>query len=228
MKRDSSVLAPVPDADTLPGSGLSDDPPWPTSTSSQEVRTESAPVSRETSSEAPQPIVPVQDPGAAVVVAPTDQPAMPGGEAPSEGGKRARGRPRKVIDEGMSPEQRAALSSVTPAPPRPIPKATPAKRMVDYTSLGNVAANLWFNIGVMILGKEWEPDAGAGEPAIVAGAFKDYFQSKNISEIDPTVSLCLVLGSYTLARLNKPTIQSRIKGAFTWVRDRVKNLRTRS
>jgi len=183
---------------------------------------------------------PTPAPAPEATPAPAPAPEAPEGadDAGAEGidpeapyGRKADGTPRaKPGRKSAGAAQRERLESVTPAPPRvdkpraiapPAPVAPPPSIPVDYTGLGRTAANLWFNVGQIPFGEDWAPNTEAKEHEIVAGAFRDYFKAKNVSEIDPTVSLCLVLGSYTLARVTKPTIKSRIAGAWVWLKSKV-------
>jgi hypothetical protein len=113
----------------------------------------------------------------------------------------------------------ARLNGVTPAPPKPAPIPTPqivAQKIVDYETLGQTAANLWFNVGHLALGDDWIPAQNEVMP--VKNAFRDYFKTTNITEIPPAWNLALVLGGYTLARLQKPTVKSRFNLALAWVK----------
>jgi hypothetical protein len=92
---------------------------------------------------------------------------------------------------------------------------------VDHQALGEQAANLWFGVGGLIFGQDWAPDEKAGEPAMVAGAFRDYFRSKGVVEIPASWGLWLVLGSYTAARITRPTVRQRIGGIGTWLKQKV-------
>lgn len=135
---------------------------------------------------------------------------------PIEPVKRGRGRPRK--DEAIQ-----RLNSVNPAPPKPAPierPVTSVNPMVNYDQLGMIAANLWFNVGHLTLGDDWVPDDS--EVPLVKNAFRDYFQAAGITSISPGLQLGLVLGSYTLSRVQKPTIKSRIFGAFEWLKNKIK------
>jgi hypothetical protein len=179
------------------------------------------------STPAPAPLV---DAGPAPAPESPAEPAAEGEDPEAPYGRKADGTPRaKPGRKSAGAAQRERLESVTPAPPRvdrprtiapPAPVAAPPAIPVDYTGLGRTAANLWFNVGQIPFGEDWAPNVEAKEHEIVAGAFRDYFKAKNVSEIDPTVGLCLVLGSYTLARVTKPTIKQRIAGAWAWARSK--------
>jgi hypothetical protein len=129
---------------------------------------------------------------------------------------RKRGRPSKA-------DIAARLNGVTPPPPKPAPVLAPqiaAQKLVDYETLGQTAANLWFNVGHLALGDDWIPAPQEIMP--VKNAFRDYFKTTNISEIPPAWNLVLVLGGYTLARLQKPTVKSRFNLALTWIKGKLR------
>lgn len=169
---------------------------------------------------APQPVqVPIEgvEPASATVQTDTDP------EAPY--GRKADGTPRAKPGRKGAGEPSPRLEGVTPAPPRP-PKPAPAPPAVqsplpiNYTELGRTAANIWFNVGQLPFGEDWAPNTQEGEHEIVAGAFRDYFKAKNVTEIDPTIGLCLVLGGYALKRAAKPTARDKIKGAWLWLKSK--------
>lgn len=133
--------------------------------------------------------------------------------------KRKRGRPRKDEARPVDP------LSVTPNPrPRQSvpPIAQPSAIAVDYDALGKMAANAWFGAGVVIFGREWEPNMSDGEHVAVKDAFRDYFQAKQIQRIDPGVQLAIVLGSYSLVRVQRPTIKDRLAKAWAWTKNRLR------
>ena len=118
------------------------------------------------------------------------------------------------------------LDSVTPAPPRKNASSTmpnAAAIAIDYRSLANTATGLWFGVPQMLFGEDWKPEP-AEEP-VVAKAFHDYLKAKNIVDIDPTLALCLVLGSYTIARVNKPTVKSRLQSMFGWMKAKTSGIK---
>jgi hypothetical protein len=132
---------------------------------------------------------------------------------------------RKKSTNLLGEAQRDLLSSVTPKARREQQQKTinePAPIPVDYQALGELAANLWFNVGQMVLGEDWAPSVENKEPQAVAGAFKDYFKSKQITQIDPGLQLVIVLGAYTLQRVNKPTVKQKFTGAFEWIKSKIK------
>lgn len=163
--------------------------------------------------------------------APAPEPQdAPEGDPEAPYGRKADGTPRakpgrksataQTDEEGAV--RRAKLESVTPAPPR-TPKAPSMAPIVpvDYKALGQVAANLWFNVGQLPFGPEWAPDIAEGEHEIVAGAFRDYFKAKNVTQIDPTVGLVIVLGGYALKRAARPTIKEKISAGWTWLKSKM-------
>lgn len=127
--------------------------------------------------------------------------------------KRGRGRPRKDVAQ--------KINTVTQATPRPdvvTPVPVAPLVIVDYASMGQQAANLWFNSGVLIFGQDWEP--APSDPPVIAGAFRDYFKSINATAIPPAWGLAMALIAYAGARLTKPTVKSRIIGAWLWIKEK--------
>lgn len=144
-------------------------------------------------------------------------------------GRKADGTPRakpgrKGGGDGKRDAQRSRLNSVSqagPRPPSPPPINTPAVISADYEQLGKTAATLFFGCGEMVFGNDWAPTS-ADEAHSVAFAFRDYFKAKQIEQIDPTVGLMLILGSYTAVRITKPTVKSRLMGAFSWLKSNLR------
>lgn len=104
-------------------------------------------------------------------------------------------------------------------PTRPV-IPSPQAIATDYRVMGETAANVWFNVGEMAFGEDWQPEPK--EPEMIASAFKDYFQAKEIKAIDPTIVLFIALGGYTVKRLNKPTMKSRVAGIGQWLKSKIK------
>lgn len=173
------------------------------------------------------PIVPTQD-----EVDPPIDTAAPV-EAPygfNKDGTPAKKRGRKALTGADQTPLFERLDSVTQAPPltrgksaekatRPV-IPTPQAIATDYKAMGETAANVWFNVGTMAFGEDWVPDST--EPQMIAGAFRDYFQAKEIKVIDPTIVLLIALGGYTVKRLNKPTMKSRVAGIAQWLKSKIK------
>lgn len=141
-------------------------------------------------------------------------------------GTPAKKRGRKPKDEADgTADAFARLSSVRPAGPRPVPIPgqipAPAAIPTDYKALGDTAANLWFNVGQIPFGDDWAPNTDIGEHLIISKGFRDYFQAKGVTQLDPTLSLCLVLGSYTLSRINKPTIKDKVSRGWFWLKSKM-------
>lgn len=130
--------------------------------------------------------------------------------------KRGRGRPRK-----QRPDDR--LNSVTHAPdpkPKPVAPTLIVNKEVNYSAMGEVAANVWFNVGEMVAGPDWAPVAN--ETALISGAFKNYFQSAGIKDLPPGWVLGITLLTYSAARLTKPTVKDRFSGAILWLKTKIK------
>lgn len=130
-----------------------------------------------------------------------------------------RGRPPK-----SDTDQRERLASVTPKPVRPQPTVAPVAMLADYNALGEQAANLWFGVGCVLLGDDWQPDTEQGEHVAVSGAFRDYFKASGVVQIPPSWGLVLVLGAYTAKRVSRPTVRSKISGVWTWVKSKTGNV----
>lgn len=90
----------------------------------------------------------------------------------------------------------------------------------DYVAMGQLAANLWFNAGEIMLGEDWQPDPN--EPALIAGAFRNYFQAKEIKVMSPDLVLLTTLGMYAMARMRKPTVKSRIARGIEWLKSKTR------
>jgi len=115
------------------------------------------------------------------------------------------------------------LDSVTQSTPRPRPgPSNPpiAAIVTDYRAVGQMAANLWFNVPQTIFGEDWSPEPN--EIPLVAKGFTDYFQAKGISQISPELSLGLILLGYTAGKLNKPTVKSRFSKVAEWIKSKIR------
>ena len=115
------------------------------------------------------------------------------------------------------------LDSVTQstARPRPVPSNPPIAPIVaDYRAVGQMAANLWFNVPQTIFGEDWSPEPN--EIPLVAKGFTDYFQAKGISQISPELSLGLILLGYTAGKLTKPTVKSRFSKVAEWIKSKIR------
>lgn len=128
---------------------------------------------------------------------------------------RKRGRPSKA-------ELAARLNGVTRPPPAPSKMPQPVVPMIatiDYDAMALLAASMFFGGGELLLGEDWAPTEG--EPRLIKDAFKAYFVSIKATEIPPSMGLCFALGIYTVNRVNKPTIKSKIYGAYSWLKSKL-------
>lgn len=91
---------------------------------------------------------------------------------------------------------------------------------LDYRPIASFATGLWFGIPQMFFGDDWKPES-ADEP-IIAKAFYDYFKAKGIAEVSPELGLVLALSSYTIVRVNKPTVKSRLSSWFAWAKSKAR------
>ena len=122
-------------------------------------------------------------------------------------------------------KQHARLKSVSPGKgkrPSQIPIAPTALAVVNYQAMGETVAGLFFNVGVMALGEDWEPDTKEGEHLAVAGAFRDYFKSIQAKDLPPGFALVAVLAIYSLKRVGKPTVKSRLQKIGLWFKDNMR------
>ena len=138
-----------------------------------------------------------------------------------------RGR-KKPGEEGYNGDLFDRLDSVTQTTERSQSRpamVTPQAIAANYRQLGETAANLWFNVPQILLGEDWKPEPA--EVPMVAKGFQDYFKAKGVTELDPTLSLALILGTYTLARVNKPSVQTRLQSLMTWAKGKTSWLKRR-
>lgn len=144
-------------------------------------------------------------------------------------GRKKDGTPAKRRGAKPKAEQAERLNSVTPAPAlpqgnfgvRPPQKAMPVLAAVatDYQAMGHTAANLWFNVGEMLFGEDWRPTEPEVRP--IGVAFTDYFRAKEVKQFDPGIILLIALGSYSIARANKPTVRSKLAGLTQWLKNKI-------
>jgi hypothetical protein len=138
-----------------------------------------------------------------------------------------RGRPRKSEAAAQeTAKQRAKLRSVTQSTHKAKAKFSAAPTItpltvVNYQAMGETAAGLWFSVGTMAVGPEWQPDVAEGEPQAVAGAFRDYFKAINMRDLPPAFALCVVLTVYTMKRVNKPTVRGKLQLLGAWVKGKI-------
>jgi hypothetical protein len=181
-------------------------------------------------------IVPDNGGSAAPLDPPADPPADDAPEYDHEApwGRKADGTPRRkpgrrgAGETGPDPATVDRLNSVGSPPPRrpPPPRTenqphTPPPIVVDYDNLGKIAATVFFNGGVAIFGKDWEPSFENKEPEQIASAFSKYFESVQMVDISPGWALAITLGMYGVRRMDKPTIRDRLKGAIIWAKSRM-------
>ncbi len=139
-----------------------------------------------------------------------------------------RGRPAKdaaAADE--KDKQRARLRSVGPGKkvPQKLQAITPEPlAVVNYQAMGDLCANLFFNVGSMVLGEDWAPE-DQGEALAVSAGFRDYCKAQQVKDIPPGFALTLILVGYTAKRVAKPTVKTRLQLFGAWVKDKVKGFR---
>lgn len=158
-----------------------------------------------------------------------DQQDVGHGDAPY--GLRKDGTPAKKRGPKAAPgvtdtraAQRDKLRSVTPSKARAKPVdqvQSPTMAVVNYQAMGQAVASMFFSVGTLAFGNDWQPDEQEGEHLAVAGAFRDYFRATNMRDLPPGFALCFVLGVYTLKRAAKPTMSSKLKLFGAWVKSKM-------
>jgi len=120
------------------------------------------------------------------------------------------------------------MATVKPAGPRKPPASKAATVTIDYESVAQGFASLWFSVGTLTFGKDWEPDIEQREHIAVKDAIKRYVEARQIPDMPPGLNLSIVLVTYSLARLQKPTVRSRLsviadslKKGFSWLRAKI-------
>jgi len=96
------------------------------------------------------------------------------------------------------------------------------QQKVDASTLiaAKAAANLTFQLGLMLGGEEWQPTidhtTGHNEPLMLETAYKDYFISEGITDFPPGVALVMALGVYAGPRFLMPTTKTRLQKFTGW------------
>lgn len=135
-------------------------------------------------------------------------------------------KPRGASDE--KDKQRARLRSVSQPAPKAAkvtaPNVSPVA-IVNYQAMGESAASIFFGVGTLAFGDDWQPDTANGEHLVVAAGFRDYFKAKEWKDLPPGFALCFILGTYAIKRASKPTMRSKLQGAAAWVKAKAANLK---
>jgi hypothetical protein len=90
---------------------------------------------------------------------------------------------------------------------------------VDYVGLGKELAALFFLGGVVAFGSDWEPDDT--ERRAIEAAFADWARAKGMTRLSPDYALVACLGMYSLSRIQKPKVKSRLASIWEWIRVRL-------
>jgi len=89
---------------------------------------------------------------------------------------------------------------------------------------GIVAAQMTVLIGQTIGGEEWAAkESPYDEKQMLAGAYGDYFVSKNVTDFPPGIALCLALTMYAAPRFTQPVTRSRLSKVKTWIAAKIAN-----
>jgi hypothetical protein len=131
--------------------------------------------------------------------------------------------------EASQQEASPRIDTVSRAGPRkPVQKPSVGTITVDYEGVAQGFAALWFSTGTIAFGADWQPDMEQREHIAVKDAIKRYVETKRIGDIPPGLGLCIVLTTYTLARLAKPTVKTRMQNiglacvkGFQWAKQKL-------
>jgi hypothetical protein len=140
----------------------------------------------------------------------------------------------QTADAAAKSADPSRISSVRRAGPRPQAKnAASATVSIDYEQVARAFAGTWFGVGALAFGDDWLPNEEAGEHIQVKDAFKRYVEARGIGDFPPGIALALALGTYSLARVTKPTVKERlgliwgrIKGVGAWARNKLPGRRS--
>jgi len=99
--------------------------------------------------------------------------------------------------------------------------ALSAQQKAQARMAGEGAASALITLGVVLGGEEWHPitddQHGIDEKAQLQGAFGDYFEAKEMTDIPPGVALTIAISAYALPRFTMPKTKSRLQRFKEWV-----------
>ena len=107
------------------------------------------------------------------------------------------------------PSAHLSSGNVTPAPTAPIK----AVSKVNPGDLAEISAGIFITLGETIGGEGFKPDNEA-EKSNLCRAFKNYYESLNLSKFSPASVLCLALGAYSFKKAAKPEVREKGIGFF--------------
>ncbi len=96
----------------------------------------------------------------------------------------------------------------------------PERPKISAEAAARQAANWFIGMGVMVFGKEWEPES-KDEAQGLKLAFKDYFDASGTPDIPPGVALVAALGAYGFQRFQHENTQSKIQKAWFWIKAKI-------
>ena len=101
---------------------------------------------------------------------------------------------------------------------------TPQQKLQARQS-GDAAAGALIMLGVALGGDEWQPrkddTIGLDERAALSGAFGDYFEAKEMTDIPPGVALTIVVSAYALPRFTMPQTKTRVQRFKEWAAGKI-------
>lgn len=136
-------------------------------------------------------------------------------------GSPAKKRGRKTLTGGDLFERLDSVTPSTQSQAHRLPSGSKPVIVTDYRPVANLATGLWIGIPQIFFGEDWKPE-NEGQEKVIAEAFHSYFRAKGIAEMSPEIGLYLALGSYTIVRINKPTVKSRLESGVAWLKSRFK------
>lgn len=138
-------------------------------------------------------------------------------------------KPKSDASKDEKAKQRSRLRSVSPG--KGLPQKVPTigadpLAVVNYQAMGEMCSNLFVNLGVMVLGKEWEPD-DQGELLALSAGFRDYLKATGAKDLPPGFALTAIVSVYIIKRAARPTIGTKLKVIGGWFKDKLSIFRRR-
>lgn len=113
-----------------------------------------------------------------------------------------------------------ALPDVARVENLPLVAPVEEKPRISAEQMSRQCANWFIGCGVMIFGKEWEPET-KDEAVGLKTAFKDYFDAAGTPDLPPSLGLIAALGAYSLGRIQHENTRGKIGRAWFWLRAKV-------
>lgn len=85
---------------------------------------------------------------------------------------------------------------------------------------GASLAGMFIMCGIMAVGEDFKPESQAELEALTQ-KFQEYCDAKGIDDFPPGIALAIACGMYSVKRLAKPNVQSRVATFIGWTQYRV-------